>query len=282
MFGKENSEKCSQVRAVRARKSLTNSTREERLKSITDDKENKETNLKDPSFSPPLARQLFTKHALFETQESQEQNIGFKCSEWFKDNEQSSEKGSFLKKINEVPESDPSTVSKPRNVLAEKQPDQSCNIDKGKDNYKSNFKVKIKICKEDLQLRLQGASDDIELSLEVTNSNNGEISSPDFINQITSKVMKELKNHFGKDKTDQNSNKPKIQAQKSNKPKLRKTSKTKSMQFLLEHRSLKRSRVTLKSNREFHKTYKKINDFKNSAILYHSDKENANSNIFKM
>lgn len=185
----------------------------------------------------------------------------------------------MLKRINETPELSSNTSSQDNNILAEKKQDQTLDLEK--ENSKTNFKIKIKISKEDLYPQLHDNSEDFELSLELTNSNKDELSNPDFINQLTSKVVKGIKSHFEKDKTSQNyTGKAKI-GQKSTKSKLRKSSKTKSMQFLLENRPLKKSRVTLKPNKEIQKHCKKINDSKILTIVNHNDKENSNTNGVK-
>lgn len=163
--------------------------------------------------------------------------------------------------------------------MAEKKQDQNLGLDK--ENYKSNFKIKIKISKEDFYPHLKDTSEDFELSLELTNSNKNELSNPDFISQLTSKMVEGIKSHLVKDKPSQNHTDKTQIGQKNSKSKLRKSSKTKSMQFLLENRPLKKSRVTLKPNKEIQKQYKKIVDSKSSAILNHNDKENSNSNGFK-
>jgi len=121
------------------------------------------------------------------------------------------------------------------------------------------------------------SSQDLELSVELEGENKEIMANSKQIEEISSKVVEGLKNHFQSRPSTAKTPVPilteknlKPKSAKLSKPKLRKTSKTKSMHILLENRPLKRNKIDARSNisNSNHKALKldKSNNFKSEGV----------------
>jgi len=125
----------------------------------------------------------------------------------------------------------------------------------------STIKLKIRLPNNKLPNELQKSSEDLELSVELTSDDIDLITDSINIQQISNNVLERLKEYFNEIKLNslpQISHCEKAKEfplqkihqkwLKQWKSKIRKFSKTKSMQFLIEKRPLKRTKLINKSN----------------------------------
>lgn len=158
---KDHGDRYSQVKGLISNKRLRNWNKNENNSSErSGDKENQNLS-NDATFSPPLARQLFSKHGLFDIQEmDDDQPVDFdgKHPEWFRDQESQEKEKTSLKKIIEAPESNSSNSSKnsgiPNLIKEQKMMNKENIIDnnmieplKLSDKKEKKVKLKIKIWK---------------------------------------------------------------------------------------------------------------------------------------
>ena len=112
---KENSGKYSQIRGLVSKPRITNEESGDSGDKISSShKENEVNRTNDPTFSPPLARQLFSKHGLFDCEEIEEDHqltSANKHQDCLKKDENSEKVSLSLHKISEAPESRSSNSS---------------------------------------------------------------------------------------------------------------------------------------------------------------------------
>ncbi|CAI2369532.1 unnamed protein product [Moneuplotes crassus] len=264
--------------------------------------EEKENIGKDETFSPPLARQLFTKHGLFEIEELEDDKqgeINLQNFDWLEEEEKEEKKFPSLQKITEAPDShsssSPSRVKEISKEQIKKNKENLCQVNQqslkigdNKDQQlkqKPSIKLKIRLSNDKIPVELQKLNEDLEISVELTTESQDLEQDSTKINEISQKVFESLRNHF---EIPKEKSKLKVSHSSKNivkeKPKVvsknRRHSKTRRTEIILEDRPLKRKENPPKKVIKHEKHEKKCKVLKESKTTI-SEKNRDDSNNSK-
>ena len=237
------------------------------------------TNVNDATLSPPLARQLFAKHDLFDSEEIIIQNGQIKDNhtEWFpyENSNENNDKTPVLKAIIEDPNS---SVNSSYSNIVQKQPqnisdgfnswanvilpsDQNLNLKQNKENKNlsdpNTVVFKIKLTGDQLKDVSNECQDkNIELSIELNKCDKNSFLTNQYVEEISHKLLSGIKDQLKQIAPhDEYRTAKKIDNKKAAQSKdKRKLSKHKSMQFnfknkISKHKHIDRNKISLISSR---------------------------------
>lgn len=207
--------------------------------------------------SPPLARQLFSKHDLFDTEvvhspDNDNRDAPIPNSKWFTEEDLSPKSVETIKtSTQDKQSSNKENINMNIDYSTNKSIDPAIKSETTK-KPSSSVKIRIKLNKEDLPNEYFTVNKDLEVSIELSGDAKLATENASSIDKISSKLLEGIKEHLRQSLYQAESLKvetepsPKVK----NPEKSGKRNKPKSMQFLLETRPLKRSKLNCKSKVE--------------------------------